>query len=89
MSTCTPVSMAGVHPMVAAWSGWSPSTPRPPPGHGYAGTVTVEVSRQGRTGRGATDVVLFTHPANATGNTLYQRIGHLPVTDFTGYRLTQ
>jgi predicted GNAT family acetyltransferase len=34
---------------------------------------------------GATDVVLFADPANATSNALYQRIGYVPVTDFAGY----
>ncbi|MFI5585071.1 GNAT family N-acetyltransferase [Amycolatopsis sp. NPDC051758] len=33
----------------------------------------------------ATDVVLYTDPANTTSNALYRRIGHVPIADFTGY----
>ncbi|MFD8395909.1 GNAT family N-acetyltransferase [Streptomyces sp. NPDC059680] len=84
----TPVSMAGVNPMVAGQVRVDPVyTPAHLRGRGYAGAVTVEVSRAALAA-GATDVVLFTDPANSTSNALYQRIGYVPVTDFTGYRLS-
>lgn len=53
-------------------------------GHGYAGAVTVEVSRAALAA-GATEVVLFADPANPTSNALYRRIGYLPVTDIAVY----
>ena len=53
-------------------------------GRGYAGAVTVEVSRAALAA-GATDVVLFTDPANPTSNALYQRIGYVPLTDWAVY----
>jgi predicted GNAT family acetyltransferase len=72
-------SMAGgmirVHPV------YTPARLR---GRGYAGAVTVEVSRAALA-VGATDVVLFTDPANPTSNALYQRIGYVPVTEFAGH----
>ncbi|MER5933418.1 GNAT family N-acetyltransferase [Streptomyces sp. NPDC002054] len=83
-----PVSMAGVNPMVAGQVRVDPVyTPSHLRGRGYAGAVTVEVSRAALAA-GATDVVLFTNPANPTSNALYQRIGYVPVTDFTGYNLS-
>ncbi|MGW4027163.1 GNAT family N-acetyltransferase, partial [Streptomyces sp. NPDC005009] len=54
---------------------------------GYAGAVTAEVSRAALAS-GATDVVLFTDPANPTSNALYQRIGYVRVADFAGYRFS-
>ncbi|MGV9563467.1 GNAT family N-acetyltransferase [Streptomyces sp. NPDC003480] len=84
----TPVSMAGVNPMVAGQVRVDPVyTPAHLRGRGYAGAVTVEVSRAALAA-GATDVVLFTNPDSPTGNALYQRIGYVPVTDFTGYKLS-
>ena len=81
----TPVSMAGVNPMVAGQVRIDPVyTPAHLRGHGYAGAVTVEVSRAALTA-GATDVVLFTNAANPTSNALYQRIGYRPITDFATY----
>jgi predicted GNAT family acetyltransferase len=53
-------------------------------GRGYAGAVTVEVSRAALAA-GATDVVLFTNAANPTSNVLYQSIGYLPITDWAVY----
>ncbi|WP_460438421.1 GNAT family N-acetyltransferase [Amycolatopsis stemonae] len=46
--------------------------------------MTVAVSRAALAA-GATDVVLYTDPANVTSNALYRRIGYLPVAGFTGY----
>jgi predicted GNAT family acetyltransferase len=81
----TPVSMAGVNPMVAGMVRVDPVyTPAHLRGHGYAGAVTVEVSRAALAA-GATDVVLFADPANPTSNALYQRIGYVPVTDWAAY----
>jgi RimJ/RimL family protein N-acetyltransferase len=83
-----PVSMAGSTSMVAGMVRVDPVyTPAHLRGRGYAGAVTVEVSRAALAA-GATDVVLFTDPANTTSNALYQRIGYEPVTGFTGYDFT-
>lgn len=84
----TPVSMAGSTSMVGGMVRVDPvSTPAPLRGRGYAGAVTVEVSRAALTA-GATDVVLFADPTNPTSNALYQRIGYVHVTDFTGYNFS-
>jgi predicted GNAT family acetyltransferase len=84
----TPVSMAGVTPMVAGQVRVDPVyTPAHLRGHGYAGAVTVAVSRAALAA-GATEIVLFTDPANPTSNALYQRIGYLPVTEFTEYQFS-
>lgn len=81
----TPVSMAGVNPMVAGQVRVDPVyTPAHLRGRGYAGAVTVEVSRAALAA-GATDVALFTNAANPTSNALYQRIGYRPVTDWVVY----
>ncbi|WP_405594277.1 GNAT family N-acetyltransferase [Streptomyces sp. NBC_01092] len=83
-----PVSMAGSTPMVGGMVRVDPVyTPAHVRGRGYAGAVTVEVSRAALTA-GATDVVLFADPANPTSNALYQRIGYVHVADFTGYRFS-
>ncbi|MEU5536852.1 GNAT family N-acetyltransferase [Streptomyces sp. NPDC020362] len=80
-----PVSMAGSTSMVGGMIRVDPVyTPAHLRGRGYAGAVTVEVTRAALTA-GATDVVLFTNPANPTSNALYRRIGYVPVADFTGY----
>jgi predicted GNAT family acetyltransferase len=57
-------------------------------GRGYAGAVTVEVSRAALTA-GATDVVLYANPANPTSNALYQRLGYVPIADFVVYGFAQ
>jgi hypothetical protein len=81
----TPVSMAGWTSMVAGMVRVDPVyTPAQFRGRGYAGAVTVEVSRAALAA-GATDVVLFTDPTNPTSNALYQRIGYVPVADLIGY----
>ncbi|WP_409474472.1 GNAT family N-acetyltransferase [Streptomyces sp. HC307] len=81
----TPVSMAGVTEMIAGQIRVAPVyTPPHLRGRGYAGAVTVEVSRAALAA-GATEVVLFADLANPTSNSLYQRIGYVPVTDFAGY----
>ncbi|MBZ6084498.1 GNAT family N-acetyltransferase [Streptomyces olivaceus] len=81
----TPVSMAGSNPLVGGQVRIDPVyTPAASRGRGYAGAVTVDASRAALAA-GATDVVLFTDPANLTSNALYRRIGYLPLADFTGY----
>ncbi|MFG3322454.1 GNAT family N-acetyltransferase [Streptomyces sp. NPDC048171] len=84
----TPVSMAGANPLVGGQVRIDPVyTPARLRGRGYAGAVTVAVTRAALNA-GATDVVLFTDPANLTSNALYRRIGYLPYADFTGYDLS-
>ncbi|MCT2589372.1 GNAT family N-acetyltransferase [Streptomyces sp. N2-109] len=81
----TPASVAAVTSMVAGHVRVDPVyTPAHLRGRGYAGGVTVEVSRAALAA-GATDVVLFADPANPTSNALYQRIGYAPVTDWAVY----
>ncbi|MFY4722957.1 GNAT family N-acetyltransferase [Streptomyces sp. LaBMicrA B280] len=84
-----PVSMAGVNPMLAGVAQVDPVyTPARLRGRGYAGAVTVEVSRAALAA-GAESVVLFTNAANATSNALYQRLGYVRVTDWAVYDFTQ
>lgn len=81
----TPVSMAGRTPMVAGQIRVAPVyTPAHLRGRGYAGAVTVEVSRAALAA-GAAEVLLFADLANPTSNGLYQRIGYRPVADFAVY----
>ncbi|UBU12671.1 GNAT family N-acetyltransferase [Nonomuraea gerenzanensis] len=81
----TAVSMAGSTSMVGGMIRVDPVyTPARLRGRGYAGAVTAAVSGAALAA-GATDVVLFADPANATSNALYQRIGYVPMCDFTGY----
>ncbi len=81
----TPVSMAGMTSMVAGQIRIDPVyTPAHLRGRGYAGAVTVAVSRAALA-EGATDVVLFANASNPTSNALYQRIGYRPLTDFAVY----
>ncbi|MFJ4692764.1 GNAT family N-acetyltransferase [Streptomyces sp. NPDC088766] len=81
----TPVSMAGVNPTVGGQARVDPvHTPALLRGRGYAGAVTAEVSRAALAA-GAEEVVLYTNAANPTSNALYQRLGYVPVTDFTVY----
>lgn len=84
----TPVSMAGVTPMVAGQIRVAPVyTPAHLRGRGYAGAATVEVSRTALAA-GAAEVLLFADLANPTSNNLYQRIGYRPVTDFAVYNFS-
>ncbi|MFJ5559128.1 GNAT family N-acetyltransferase [Streptomyces sp. NPDC093250] len=84
----TPVSMAArtsnIGGMVRVDPVYTPAHLR---GHGYAGAVTVEVTRAALAS-GATDVVLFTDPANPTSNALYQRLGYVRIADFAGHRFS-
>lgn len=84
----TPVSMAAATSVVGGMVRVDPVyTPAHLRGRGYAGAVTVEVSRAALAA-GATDVVLFTDPDNPTSNALYQRIGYVHVADFAGYKFS-
>ncbi|MGV9610037.1 GNAT family N-acetyltransferase [Streptomyces sp. NPDC003631] len=81
----TPVSMAGVSPMVAGQIRVAPVyTPAHLRGRGYAGAATTEVSRAALAA-GAAHVMLFADLANPTSNGLYQRLGYSAVTDFAMY----
>lgn len=81
----TPVSFAGSTSPIGGMVRVDPVyTPAHRRGRGYGAAVTVEVSRAAQAA-GATDVVLFADPASATSNALYQRLGYVPVADFTGY----
>ncbi|MEI5527996.1 GNAT family N-acetyltransferase [Streptomyces brasiliscabiei] len=81
----TPVSMAAATSIVGGMIRVDPVyTPAHLRGRGYAGAVTVEASRAALAA-GATDVVLFTDPGNATSNALYQRLGYVRLTDYTVY----
>lgn len=85
----TPVSMAGVSPVIAGQARVAPVyTPAHLRGRGYAGAATVEAGRAA-VAAGATEVLLFTDLANPTSNGLYQRIGYRPVTDFAMYAFGQ
>ncbi|QPP07051.1 GNAT family N-acetyltransferase [Streptomyces bathyalis] len=80
-----PVSMAAVTSMTADMVRVDPVyTPAHLRGRGYAGAVTVDVSRAALAA-GATDVVLFADPANPTSNALYQRLGYVRVNDWAAY----
>ncbi|MCM2389903.1 GNAT family N-acetyltransferase [Streptomyces albipurpureus] len=84
----TPVSMAAATSIVGGMVRVDPVyTPAHFQGRGYAGAVTVEVSRTALAA-GATDVVLFTDPANPISNALYQRTGYIHVADFAGYEFS-
>ncbi|MFE9802994.1 GNAT family N-acetyltransferase [Streptomyces goshikiensis] len=81
----TPVSMAGMTPMVAGQIRVAPVyTPTHLRGRGYAGAATAEVSRAAMA-VGAAEILLFADLDNPTSNGLYQRIGYRPVTDFAVY----
>ncbi|EWM09938.1 GNAT family N-acetyltransferase [Kutzneria sp. 744] len=84
----TPVSIAGNTPMVAGMVRVDPVyTPAHLRGRGYAAAATVEVSRAALAA-GATDVVLYANPFNPTSNALYQRLGYVPISEFTVYAFT-
>ncbi|UQT57929.1 GNAT family N-acetyltransferase [Streptomyces durmitorensis] len=85
----TPVAMAGNTRKVAGQVRIAPVfTPVGLRGRGYAGAVTVAVSRAALAA-GADEVLLFTDVGNPTSNELYQRLGFRPVRDFTQYSFTR
>ncbi|MFJ7211215.1 GNAT family N-acetyltransferase [Amycolatopsis sp. NPDC098790] len=84
-ATDGPVAIAGSTPVLAGMVRVDPVyTPARFRGRGYAGAVTFAVS-QAALAAGATDVVLYTDPANVTSNALYRRLGYVPIANFTGY----
>ncbi|MGW6354844.1 GNAT family N-acetyltransferase [Streptomyces sp. NPDC055092] len=81
----TPVSMAGMTSLVGGMVRVDPVyTPAHLRGRGYAGAVTVEVSRA-VLAAGAKEVALYADPANSTSNALYRRIGYVPLTEWAVY----
>jgi GNAT superfamily N-acetyltransferase len=84
----TPVAMAGATAPIAGQVRVGPVyTLAHLRGRGYAGAVTAEVSRVAAAA-GSHEVLLFTDLANPTSNSLYQRIGYRPVSDFATYDFT-
>jgi GNAT superfamily N-acetyltransferase len=81
-----PVSLAGrsrpAGGMVRVGPVYTPPELR---GRGFGGAATAAVS-QAALDEGAVGVVLFTDLANPTSNTLYQRLGYRPVTDWAVLR---
>jgi RimJ/RimL family protein N-acetyltransferase len=82
-----PVSMACVGPSAAGTARIGPVyTPKEQRGRGYGGAATAARS-QAALDAGIGDVLLFTDLANSTSNALYQRLGYVPVGDYTVYEL--
>lgn len=78
----TPVSLAGRTRPAAGLARVGPVyTPPELRGRGFGGAVTAAVTQAALDG-GAEGVMLFTDLANPTSNTLYQRLGFHPVTDW-------
>lgn len=83
-----PVSIAAGTSLVGGMIRIDPVyTPAKLRGRGYAGAVTAAAVRAALAA-GATEIVLFTDPANPTSNALYQRLGFGHVDDFAGYRFS-
>jgi predicted GNAT family acetyltransferase len=81
----TPVAMAAATSLVGGMVRVDPVyTPAHLRGRGYAGAVTVEVSRAALAA-GAKEVALYADPANSTSNALYRRIGYVPLTEWAVY----
>lgn len=81
-----PVSLAGRNPAAAGQARVGPVyTPPELRGRGFGGAATAAIS-QAALDDGAEGVVLFTDLANPTSNTLYQRLGYRPVSDWTVLR---
>ncbi|MFE9766926.1 GNAT family N-acetyltransferase [Streptomyces sp. NPDC005808] len=81
----TPVSMAAMTSLIGGMVRVDPVyTPAQLRGRGYAGAVTVAVTRAALAA-GAKEVVLYTDPANPTSNALYKRIGYVLLTDWAVY----
>ena len=77
-----PVAVAAMSPVVDGMARLTPVYV--PPEHrrrGYGAAVTASVSQAARAA-GARHVLLFTDLSNPTSNSLYQRIGYRPVSDF-------
>ncbi|MDX3074167.1 GNAT family N-acetyltransferase [Streptomyces sp. MI02-7b] len=77
-----PVAMAAMTSVVAGTARLTPVyTPPDHRGRGYGSAVTAAVSQAARDA-GAEHVLLFTDLANPTSNSVYQRIGYSPVSDY-------
>ncbi|WP_028798816.1 GNAT family N-acetyltransferase [Streptomyces sp. 142MFCol3.1] len=77
-----PVAMAAMTSVVAGTARLTPVYTLPEQrGRGYGSAVTAAVSQAARDA-GAEHVLLFTDLANPTSNSVYQRIGYRPVSDF-------
>jgi RimJ/RimL family protein N-acetyltransferase len=77
-----PVSLAGRTRPTGGLARMGPVyTPPEFRGRGFGGAATAAVTQAALDG-GAQGVVLFTDLANPTSNTLYQRLGYHPVSDF-------
>ena len=78
-----PVSLAGRNRAAAGQARIGPVyTPPELRGRGFGGAATVAIT-QAALDDGAEGVVLFTDLANTASNTLYQRLGYCPVSDWT------
>jgi RimJ/RimL family protein N-acetyltransferase len=81
-----PVSLAARNRAAAGQARIGPVyTPPELRGRGFGGAATVTVT-QAALDDGAEGVVLFTDLANPASNTLYQRLGYRPVSDWTAVR---
>ncbi|GGK81662.1 N-acetyltransferase [Sphaerisporangium melleum] len=77
-----PVAMAAMTSVVAGTARLTPVYTLPGQrGRGYGSAVTAAVSQAARDA-GAEHVLLFTDLANPTSNSVYQRIGYSPVSDY-------
>jgi len=83
-----PVSLAGRNRAAAGQARVGPVyTPPGLRGRGFGGAATATVT-QAALDAGAEGVVLFTDLANPTSNTLYQRLGYRPISDWAVLRFT-
>ena len=83
-----PVSLAGWAKPAAGLARIGPVyTPPELRGRGFGAAVTTAVTQAALDG-GAGGVLLFTDLSNPTSNTLYQRLGFAPVTDWIVIRFT-
>lgn len=81
-----PVSLAGRHRAAAGQARVGPVyTPPDLRGRGFGGAATAAVT-QAALDDGAEGVVLFTNLENPTSNSLYQRLGYRPISDWTVIR---
>src|SRR6202030_728711 len=81
-----PVSLAGTNRAAAGHARIGPVyTPPDLRGRGFGGASTAAVT-QAALDDGADGVVLFTDLANPTSNTLYQRLGYRPLSDWAVLR---
>jgi GNAT superfamily N-acetyltransferase len=81
-----PVSLAGRNRAAAGQARVGPVyTPPELRGRGFGGAATAAIT-QAALDDGAEGVVLFTDLANPTSNTLYQRLGYRPISDWTVVR---